>query len=70
LQALTTGPAYQFFEENRKGMLKKGLLADFVILKNNPLKQDVNNIKDNQVLTTIKEGKVVYSNPVIAKYGR
>ncbi|MBL0709665.1 MAG: amidohydrolase [Colwellia sp.] len=70
LQALTTGPAYQFFEENRKGMLKKGLLADFVILKNNPLKQDVNHIKDNQVLTTIKEGKVVYSNPVVAKYDR
>ena len=61
MQALTTGPAYQFFEENRKGMIKKGLLADFVILKNNPLKQGVDKIKDNQVLTTIKEGNIVFS---------
>lgn len=60
LQALTTGPAYQFFEENRKGMIKKGLLADFVILENNPLKQTVSTIKNNKVITTIKEGNVVY----------
>ena len=60
LKALTTGPAYQFFEENRKGMIKPGLLADFVILKNNPLKQTVETIKDNQVISTIKAGKVVY----------
>ncbi|MBE9564101.1 MAG: amidohydrolase, partial [Proteobacteria bacterium] len=33
LQALTTGPAYQFFEENRKGKIKTGLLADFVIIE-------------------------------------
>jgi predicted amidohydrolase YtcJ len=61
LQSLTTGPAYQFFEEERKGMLKAGMLADFVILENNPLKQSLDKIKDNQILSTIKEGKVVYS---------
>jgi len=60
LQAITTGPAYQFFEENRKGMIKKGLLADFVIVKHNPLKQSVEKIKDNQVITTIKEGEIVW----------
>jgi predicted amidohydrolase YtcJ len=32
LQALTTGPARQAFEEDRKGRIKAGLLADFVIL--------------------------------------
>ena len=32
LQALTTGPAYQVFEEGRKGRIKAGLLADFVVL--------------------------------------
>ena len=61
LQALTTGPAYQFFEENRKGMIKEGLLADFVIVENNPLKQEVREIKNNKVLTTIKEGKTVFN---------
>ena len=61
LQALTTGPAYQFFEENRKGKIKVGMLADFVILEKNPLKQAVSDIKNNEVVQTIKEGKTVYS---------
>jgi predicted amidohydrolase YtcJ len=60
LQALTTGPAYQIFEENRKGKIKVGMLADFVILEKNPLKQDVSDIKNNDVIETIKEGKTVY----------
>ncbi len=61
LQQLTTGPAYQFFEENRKGRIKDGLLADFVILDNNPLKvKNVDDIKKIQVVETIKEGKSVY----------
>ncbi len=60
LQALTSGPAYQFFEEERKGQIKPGLLADFVIIKSNPLKQSVNEVRNNQVVQTIKEGKVVY----------
>ena len=62
LQALTTGPAWQVFEEKRKGMIKEGLLADFVILEKNPLKQKVSEIKDNKVLATIKEGKLIYIN--------
>ncbi|MFK5981942.1 MAG: amidohydrolase [Flavobacteriaceae bacterium] len=61
LQAITTGPAYQFFEENRKGRIKKGMLADFVILDSNPLKvENVDAIKNVKVLETIKEGKTVY----------
>jgi predicted amidohydrolase YtcJ len=60
LQALTTGPAYQFFEEDRKGKIKVGLLADFVIIENNPLKQDVAEIRNNDVIETIKEGNTVY----------
>ena len=61
LQSLTTGPAYQFFEEDRKGRIKKGLLADFVILDTNPLKIDnVDAIKDIKVIETIKEGKSVF----------
>jgi hypothetical protein len=60
LQTLTTGPAYQVFEENRKGKIKEGMLADFVIIDNNPLKQNVSDIRNNDVVTTIKEGKVIY----------
>lgn len=60
LQALTTGPAYQLFEEERKGKLKAGLLADFVILDNNPLKVSLAEVRDIKVLETIKEGRTVY----------
>lgn len=61
LQDLTTGPAYQFFEEDRKGMLKAGLLADFVILDANPLKiENIDDIKNIHVLETIKEGKRIF----------
>ncbi|KQZ72712.1 hypothetical protein ASE06_09505 [Sphingopyxis sp. Root214] len=60
LQALTTGPAWQVFEEDRKGRIKPGLLADFVILDKNPLATPVDAIKDIRVLSTIKEGRTVW----------
>ena len=60
LQAMTTGPAWQVFEEGRKGKIRQGMLADFVVIENNPLEQKVSEIRDNEVLATIKEGRVVY----------
>jgi predicted amidohydrolase YtcJ len=60
LQALTTGPAWQAFEENRKGRIKAGLLADFVILDKNPLTTPVDAIRDIKVLETVKEGQSVW----------
>ncbi|MGQ3138506.1 MAG: amidohydrolase [Sphingopyxis solisilvae] len=60
LQALTTGPAWQIFEEDRKGRIKIGLLADFVILDKNPLTTPVDDIKSIKVLETIKEGRSVW----------
>src|SRR3546814_12933043 len=48
LQALTTGPAWQAFEEDRKGRIKSGLPADFVILDRNPLTTPVAGIRDIQ----------------------
>lgn len=60
LQALTTGPAWQIFEEGRKGRIKAGLLADFVILDQNPLTTPVDGIRDIKVLETIKEGRTAW----------
>ena len=60
LQAITTSSAYQYFEENSKGSIKAGKLADLVILDQNPLKVDPMKIKDIKVLETIKEGKSIY----------
>lgn len=61
LQALTTGPAWQIFEEDRKGRIKPGLLADFVILDKNPLTTPIDDVKDIRVRETIKEGRRVWT---------
>lgn len=60
LQAITITAAYQYFEENSKGSLKAGKLADLVILDQNPLRVDAMKIKDIKVVETIKEGKTIY----------
>jgi predicted amidohydrolase YtcJ len=60
LQMLTTGPAWQVFEERRKGQIKAGLLADFVVLDKNPLTTSVDQIRSIRVLETIKEGQTVW----------
>ncbi|KTE42430.1 MULTISPECIES: amidohydrolase [unclassified Sphingopyxis] len=64
LQALTTGPAWQAFEEDRKGRIKPGLLADFVILDKNPLTTPVEQIRNIRVVATIKEAKMVWQAPL------
>jgi predicted amidohydrolase YtcJ len=60
LKAITDWSAYQHFEENEKGTLEKGKLADLVILDKNPLKVAPDTIKDIQVVETIKEGQTVF----------
>ena len=60
LKALTINAAHQYFEENSKGSLKAGKLADLVILDKNPLKVAPNEIKDIKVTETFKEGKSIY----------
>ena len=61
LKAVTINAAYEYFEENTKGSIKEGKLADLVILDKNPLETDPNEIKDIKVLETIKEGKCIFT---------
>ncbi|MBD1193156.1 amidohydrolase family protein [Vulcanococcus sp. Clear-D1] len=63
LQALTRYAAYQLFEEQQKGTLAVGKLADLVVLDANPLKVDPMAIRQIKVLATIKEGKEIYRSP-------
>ena len=60
LRAITADAAWQSFEENRKGTLEKGKLADMVILSDDPLRVDPMAIKDIRIVQTIKEGETVY----------
>lgn len=60
LKTLTTWAAKQYFEEDNKGTLTKGKLADFVIVNKNPLKIDPMEIHDISIVESIKEGKTVY----------
>lgn len=60
LQALTTGPAWQFREEDRRGRIKAGMLADMVVLSADPVRTDVTKTRDIEVVETFKEGKSIY----------
>ena len=64
LKAITSNPAYEYFEEDSKGTLTPGKLANLVILDANPLTVEANKLKDIKVIKTIKEGKTIYQRPV------
>lgn len=60
LKAVTINGAYAYFEEDKKGSIAEGKLADLVILDRNPLKTPVSELKDIKVTETLKEGETVY----------
>lgn len=67
LKTLTEWAAIQHFEENNKGTIAVGKLADLVILDRNPLKGDPMTIHEIEVYETIKEGKSVYKTTTTSK---
>ena len=60
LKCYTTNNAYAGFQENKLGILKKGMLADLVVLDENIFEISPEKIKDVKVLRTIVNGKQVY----------
>ncbi len=60
LKSMTNWAAYQYFEDQHKGTLTQGKLADLVILDQNPLTIPSREIKNIQVLATYKEGNLIY----------
>ena len=60
LEAVTINAAWQYHEEDRKGTLEAGKLADMIILDRNPLCCPVSQLTQIHIEETIKEGKTVY----------
>lgn len=60
LKAVTVNAAYQYFEENKKGRLNKGMAEDLIIVDKDPLEIPVDDIRNIRVLKTIKDGITVY----------
>lgn len=60
LRMLTIEGAYATFEEDLKGSLAPGKLADLVILSNNPLTTPIEQFPDIQTLMTMIGGQVEY----------
>lgn len=60
LRAMTIWPAFQIFEDDLKGSIEVGKLADFVILSDNPLNVEPTALAELAVMETIKEGETVY----------
>jgi heat shock protein HslJ len=67
LKAMTEWTAEQYDEQDRKGTLTAGKIADLVILDKDPLKVDPMAIKDIKVVETIKEGVTIFPAPADRK---
>lgn len=60
LDSYTIRGAEASFEERKKGQIRKGMLADFVILEGNPFATEPDRIKDIPVHATYLAGREVY----------
>jgi len=60
LRAYTVNNAYAAGEEDRKGKIEVGMLADLAVLERNPLEVEPIELKDVQVDYTVVGGTIVY----------
>ena len=60
LAAMTVDAAYQSFEEDRKGTISVGKLADLVVLSRDPRAGNTVDLLDVEVVGTMSHGQWVY----------
>jgi len=65
VRAYTVGSAYAEFQENLKGKIAVGMLADFVLLSDDIFTIDPVQIEKTQVLTTVIDGKVIFEKGML-----
>jgi len=63
LAMYTVNGAYASFNENKVGLIKPGMLADFTVLSDDPCSVPPERIKDITVEMVIVGGKITYKNP-------
>jgi len=66
MRAYTVTGAYANFQENEKGMLKAGMLADLVVIDRDLFTIKPETIRDAHVVMTLVGGKVVYTRGEVA----
>ncbi|MFD2922199.1 amidohydrolase family protein [Halobacillus naozhouensis] len=64
LRSMTSYGAAINFEENDQGTIEVGKKADFVVLEDSPLSCLPEEIKDIPILSTIIDGKIVWTNKI------
>lgn len=62
LRAYTVGGAYGSFEEGIKGAIAPGMLADLVVLSEDPTAVDAEALRDIRVLRTVLHGATAYES--------
>ena len=60
LKAMTIWAAYEIFEDDQKGSLEVGKVADFVILSGDPTAVDPETLDQLKVMETIKEDESIF----------
>jgi predicted amidohydrolase YtcJ len=65
IDAYTSHAAYASYDEQRKGTLARGMLADIVILSSDIFEAGAAGPADAEVTVTISDGKIVYQRPAV-----
>ena len=67
IELYTLGSAYATFEEDIKGSIEVGKLADMVVLSRDLMQIPEDEIMDTEVVYTIFDGKVIYENTGLSR---
>jgi hypothetical protein len=61
LKAYTYSGAYSSFEEDKKGLIARGYLADVIVFSEDLFKIDPLKINNTTILLTVLDGKIIYN---------